>query len=304
MALVATGWWGLSSLPDASSSSTHLKTVVAPAPLEVPVSAIPAGRNASSDPDAWSAMDSVSTAGSRFRDSKDLRAFFDRAKEVGGSAYLYYATKARGRCLNVILLGNMKTEQMMASGPEGQDTVRMAAWREWSAPCARFEGYAISQEEGNQLYQRLRDADEGPAAQFFKASVTSDQHKGLVRGALESGSPELADLVAPRIAYLAKDPPPRGATEAETKAYAKWVQAEQTSWKLAVCELGAYCGRGSETWIAACMATGECGEGNYRRPYRYFFYATVADLQAIAARRDAIVEAVRARDWAALGLAP
>ena len=254
--------------------------------------------------------DSLTTAMRRYRDSRDLRAFYDRAREVGGVGNLWAAQAVLLRCARVGIHGSVTIQQEMAATEwnDGAGTAREDAYREWLLPCAGFETRPTPQGESARVLFALRDSA-GLVGEGYriilgrgtKDEPTAAELRSFVRRMLESGEPELLTAFADRAveAHLGRFRTVEGAEAAAANAR---IAVEERAWRLASCELGVDCSKGSTEWLSACFSSGDCSDGNLLK-------GVAADLgkesvPEVTRRRDEILAAVKARDWAALGLAP
>jgi len=250
----------------------------------------------------WSKEEAMSTVATRFRDAKDLRAFYDRALGAGGPAHLWFAERALSRCQDAASRGRVAAEQDFNSAPwKEQNAERQAAFRAWIDPCAGFETRPVSfGVEMRRVITLMRRAP-GPVGDRWRPHESADED--IVRNAITSGDPELPAVTIDIAARLGV--PDSSPATGDESTYIKRYFSESQSWELALCELGRDCGRGSQTWFHACISGGDCAEGNYRQGFSgSVTQVTKDDMPGILKRRDAIVAAIRVRDWAALGLAP
>jgi len=287
--------------PTSQSTPPASQKPEAPAPAAV-LPTVTAVATAPPVIEPWSKEEALSTVATRFRDAKDLRAFYDRALGAGGPAHLWFAERALSKCQGVAYRGRVAAEQDFNSAPfKEQNAERQAAYRAWIEPCAGFETRPVSFGVEMQRVVNLMRRAPGPVGDRWRPHESADEE--IVRNAITSGDPELPAVAIDLAARLGVPDP--SATTGDESIYVKRYFSETQSWELALCELGRDCGKGSQTWFHACISSGDCAEGNYRQGYAgTVTQITKDDVPGILKRRDAIVAAIRARDWAALGLAP
>lgn len=250
--------------------------------------------------DAWSLHDAPAQVAQRWREAKDKRAFFDRAVEAGGGAYLHFAGKALAACGNVNRLGVIGAEQGLASMHRVDDpafSTRLAAFRVATRGCEAFEARPVTEEEEAALLRRLLESPDlvGRIYAHKLWALTAETHDAAresAREAIESGDPELLQLVHPALA--ARHFAARGRDARE--AIGEDMRDELSAWRWALCELGLDCTSAGAFGRSLCIAGGKCDWESVDE------IAAASFPGASARRKDALVAAVRSRDWGALGL--
>jgi len=305
-ALVAAGLWGLSSLTDESPGPSHF-TAAATVPPTVELARVEAFTPApvpSGAVDKWSKDDSLATVMARYREAKDLRVFYDRARQVGGMANLWAAQTAQLRCQRVGTHGRVAAVQEVIAYAAPMPADGIEALSQWLQPCFGFETQPLPPGEFLAVYRALR-ASEGLIGEGYRLSpanrtvpLPEAEQKEFLRRVVASGEPELIALFGTQAAILRAGPIGRERADGELDFRTPGA-IEAIAWQLAACDLGAHCGPGSEIWLAGCAA-GDCGSGAALRGLTAEFDRDTAS--AIARRRDEILAAIKARDWAALGL--
>jgi len=262
--------------------------------VEVPFAASSA---APSPPAQWSPQDSPAIAARRWREAADKRAFYDRALETGGGAYLHYAGKALAACSAVNRSGMIGAEQRFASSQRADDpalTRRIEAFRASLAGCEGFEARAVPAEDEAALFQRLL-ASPDLVGRIYATKLWAltgsrgEEARAVLRQTVETRDAELLALVYPALVA-------REFASPETAPKTEDIQNELDAWRWALCELGTDCSPASAYGRALCSGRGLC---EWRRVDDI---AAAAFPGATAERRDEIVARVRAGDWTKLGL--
>lgn len=309
LAFVAAGIAGLWSLDNPGSPARPVPrapaTVASAATPDAAPPASPAPAVAASSSDRWLPTDPSAVVAQRYREAKDKRAFFAQAVEVGGAAHLYFARVAAVDCSFVSWRGESGGEQMIAGfGAGGAYQERIDAYRRVTAGCRGFETRPVGIAEMQDVNARLKLLDEPIAfgSRLFEAArgPSRDEGRGLARRMLESGDPYVIQQMSYGMAYFHRPLPNTYSTSPEAqRQQAEW-QGELSAWSLAACALGYPCLDAEGRSDALCLWNGDCGRVDYEAvTVRHY---PPERRVAILARRDAIVSAVRARDWAALGL--
>lgn len=242
----------------------------------------------------------------RYRAQKDLRAFYDEMAASGDAGRLHLAQTILGRCGIVGARGMVGAEQRFNSQAwdDGKGEARAAAHREWIAPCAGFETRPVDiSGEYAKLAERFRKSS-GPLAVPWQDSPPA-AFNAAVRNAISADDLDLVAALAPSLMYRTQTRDLQ-LTNEQREEWVRQQMSEMLSWTLATCEMGRDCGRGSGIWFGMCQVSGNCAEGNYRDmdAFRMVQPLKGGDMAAVVRRRDEMVAAIRARDWAALGLAP
>jgi hypothetical protein len=245
----------------------------------------------------WSPQDSPAVAARRWRDAADKRAFYDRALETGGGAYLHYAGKSLAACAAVNRLGVIGAEQRFASSQRADDPTlprRIEAFRASIAGCEGFEARAVPAEDEAALFQRLLSSPD-LVGRIYATKLWAltgsrgDEARAVLRQTVETRDAELLALVYPALVA-------REFASPDTAPKTEDIQNELDAWRWALCELGTDCSPASAYGRALCSGGGLC---EWRRVDEI---AAAAFPGANAERKDEIVARVRAGDWTKLGL--
>ena len=317
LAFVACGIAGLWSLePDAEP-----RREVRPESLDPPgyrpepgVALLPRAKRSTSVPLAaaeapsWGPRDSAALVARRFRDARDKRAFFEGAAAAGGGANLYFARVAATDCLMVSLRGMVGAEQsfaqgMMSADPAYQD--RLVAFRRQISGCRGFEAAPVTPAQLAELGQRLEELDD-PLVQPRKLALLVAQSASGREAALELASRLVSDgdpfviRQLPMTMASLRFGSPRYGDAPEKRAQREAWDREAAAWDLASCALGFDCVDSEGRSDYHCIWSGECGPID---PEQLALAPIPADQRAaVLKRRDEIVQAIRAREWGALGI--
>jgi len=235
------------------------------------------------DADGWSPRDMPAKVAQRLREAKDKRVFFDRALEVGGGAYLHFALEALQRCRVVNEYGMVGAEQDVVARIPANDPAqsrRLEAYRAFIRGCEGFALRSVTGREESAIVRRIYESNDAVAKAYNlrSSSDAAAEYDGRATAVelLESGDAYLIQIIVP---YLA--------TNGETAA-----------WNWALCELGLDCSATGAYGNLQCFAVGKCDWKALEDVAEPLFGAGGA--APAASRKDEIVAAVRARDWAKL----
>lgn len=258
--------------------------------------------------EAWLPDDLPATVAQRYAQAADKRAFYDRALEVGGGAYLLQAMGAWEQCRWVNQYGMAGAEQMAASsgmlaGPQYAE--RLAAFRAHIKGC---DGFAIRKVDAQDYLtnaRRIRDQTDltsrahGVRPDALQTPGQREAAAAVAQSALASGDAYLVTELAPYFAYRRAGllGSPRIISSADPRIDA--MQRERDAWIWASCELGVDCGPASANGRRMCFERGKCGWRSIDDIAADVF--SVGGLSPPRERKDEIVAAVRASDWATLG---
>ena len=240
---------------------------------------------------AWSAADSSTLAARRLREAADKREFFERALQTGGGTYLHMALEAVSQCLLVNGASAFGAEARLAGWLKGQPQYekRIRAARLIIEPCHGFELSPVSNTEISALRSRVaaeKDAmGRAHALGNLKRPEGDGDARALSRELIATGDPHVIRLVALDMrrrsaGVLSQD-------------------GELSAWMWALCDLGIECDPDSHVGRTACLA-GECDWRHIDEVGARVFGNAGAKVSR--ERKDAVAEALRKRDWKALGL--
>jgi len=255
----------------------------------------------------WSPDDPPLKVAQRYREAKDKREFFDRAVKVGGGANLAFALEALNRCSKVNQLGMVGAEQDMIARISVNDPARdkrLESYRGFIRGCEGFQMRRVSRQETMELNRRLYESDDpmGRATNlraYPDKAESYDEQAAAARELLETRDPYILKLAAP---YLAGRRAGRLTWE-QFVAGGPAVDAfnrEVNAWSLALCELGLDCGPSGPYGPIPCFSVGKCEWSGVDEIAPLL--ATSGGVAPAPGRKDEIVAAVRAGDWAKLGL--
>ena len=263
---------------------------------------------ATANPDSeWSPDDPPLVVARRYREAKDKRAFFDHAMKVGGGANLFFALEARTRCAKVNQLGMVGAEQDMISRISVDDPARLKrieAYRGFIRGCEGFEMKPVGRTELVEITRRLYEADDptGRAANMRAFPDTADEYDAqaaTARELLATRDPYILKLVAPYLAARRAGNltwPQLVAGGAAVDSYNR----EANAWNLALCDLGLDCTPSGPMGPMSCFSVGKCDWTTLDEIAPVLLVN--GGIAPLSGRRDEIVAAVRAGDWAKLGL--
>jgi hypothetical protein len=198
-------------------------------------------------------------------------------------------------------------EQFLVSGIADSPgyAQRLAAFRAHIKGCEGFETRKVDPAEHMRISRRVSEQTD-LAAQAYKLRPTTLTTPELQAGAqdlalraLDTGDAylltELASYFALRQVGLLGAP--RIASSADPRIDA--MQRERDAWIWASCELGVDCGPASANGRRVCFEMGKCDWRSIDDVAQDLFADSARNLPR--ERKDEIVAAIRARDWAKLG---
>lgn len=260
------------------------------------------------DAAAWSPRDPAALVARRFREAKDKRAFFEGAAAAGGGANLYFARVAATDCLMVSVRGMVGAEQsftqgMMSTDPAYHD--RLQAFRRQISGCRGFEAAPVTPAQLTELGQRLEELDD-PIVLPRKLALLVAQASSGRETALELAKRLVADgdpfviRQLPMVMASLRFGMPRYGDAPERRLQREAWDRESAAWDLASCALGFECVDSDGRSDYLCIWSAECGPIN---PEQVALGPIPAEQRStVLERRDAIVQAIRAREWGALGI--
>ena len=244
----------------------------------------------------WKRSDPPEVAARRLREMEDKREFYDRALEIGGGTYLYMALEAALRCVLPGSLGMGGAEQQLAATFAGKPDAakRLRAVQDMLFGCDRFRERPVGKIEMARLRQRIAEQPDamGRAYALGHLGRPADREaaRALARELIASDDAHVIRWVG---LYLVS---PKGpAAGADSAA----VKRDANAWPWALCDLGMECDPQSHLGRVACFV-GECGWKHIDEVGERLFTGAAGAVRR--ADKDALVTAVRQRDWKRLGL--
>jgi hypothetical protein len=254
--------------------------------------------------DEWRMDDPPAIVARRLRDATDKRAFYDRALAIGGGGHLLMAREAAVQCIDVQWKGMVEVERNVSTfllrRNDGQYARRLAAYRSIFQGCEGFETRPLARDEWSDLNARIAAQPDLTGLAFRGIRWDEDSHPQVVkllRALIVSGDPHLIEIAGHRLR----------SHEHQWQDRAKWTAARQekwwrdeAAWEWALCDLGKECGPESRYGRRICAIHGLCEWGHIDE-----IAARVWNTQhgsVSRERKEEIVSAIRARDWARLGL--
>jgi hypothetical protein len=299
LALVALLAYRETVAPEAGLSPSSSSPAGSTSPWPFGTSAVspsrPANAPQAADDDEWKPDDLPAKAARLYAAAGDKRAFYERAMN------------ALEQCQVVNQYGMVGAEQMLVSGIADSPILaqRIAAFRAHIKGCEGFETRRIDPPQFMKISQRIREQTDLAALAYSLRPgnlTTTELQAGaqmLALRALDTGDAylltELASYFALRQAGLLGSP--RIASSADPRIDA--MQRERDAWMWASCELGVDCGPGSANGRRVCFEMGKCEWRSIDDIAPELFADNNRTLPR--ERKDEIVAAVRARDWARLG---
>jgi hypothetical protein len=273
-----------------------------PAAVPAPKAQVAAPKVASLE-EEWNPADLPAVVAKRMHASKDKRAFFEHAMKMGGGAYLLMAKEVYWLCLNVATLGPVRAEQMVARSGDPQYGRRIAAHRAVYGGCDGFHTKPVNSQEMWKRFSEigLQEDTTGRLYATMRRMWNPESHAevaGQLREFIEIGDPYLLQGVGHRITIhqAGLDERRRMTLEEDVRR-----MRDEAAWHWALCELGKDCSPQSPFGQGICAARGVCDwqdldevAGHMRHP--------LGSTPGARERKDEIVAAIRARDWAKLGL--
>lgn len=304
-AIAALVWHGKPAerLDGATAVSSAQAVSSAPASQGSSMSPQDRGTSQGAADEEWKAADLPAVAARRLAAATDKRAFYDRAVSTGGGAHLMQAAEALDQCAAVGRFGMVGAEQMAAG--RGIAAERLAAFREQIKGCEGFETRKLEIRERDAILKRAgeqQDLVSRAIALRPDTLLTPEAQTGaqlVALQALATGDAylltELAQYFAFRQAGLLGAP--RIGSSADPRIDAMLV--ERDAWIWAGCELGVDCGPASANGRRVCIEMAKCDWKKIDDIAAEVFGDT--GKASLRERKDAIVAAVRGRDWAKLG---
>lgn len=260
------------------------------------------------DAAAWSPRDPAAVVARRFREAQDKRAFFEGAAAAGGGANLYFARVAATDCLMVSVRGMVGAEQSFAQVMMNADPTfheRLQAFRRQISGCRGFEAAPVMPAQLTELGRRLEELDEPIVLPRKLERLVAQQSSGreaaldLAKRLVADADPFVIRQLPMTMASLRFGMPRYGDAPERRLQREAW-DRESVAWDLASCALGFECVDSDGRSDYLCIWSGECGPIN---PEQVALAPIPAEQRAtVLERRDAIVRAIRAREWTALGI--
>jgi hypothetical protein len=251
----------------------------------------------------WKMEDTPATVARRLRDAKDKRAFYDRALAIGGGAHLFMARQASVQCIDVQFKGMVEVERGIATfirQDDPQYARRLAAYRSVNDGCEGFETKRLSQGEWSALEARIAEQPDLMGLAFRGVKWDQASHQQVVKSLREvilSDDPYLIEIAGWRLrAHHHK----WGERVQWTKASQEGWWRDEVAWEWALCELGKECGPDSRYGRLLCGSRGLCDWSAISEVASRVWTSQYGSVSP--ERKDEIVHAIRARDWAKLGL--
>ncbi len=282
---------------------------VQPAPGSAAPAPVPASSGtAPTASTEWQPHDSLSVAAHKVRQVADRRVAFERALGTGGGAFTYLADEIQRDCFGVARYGLAELEQLAGRGWAASEAYqsRVDAFRRRHVGCRGFERKPFTPEEMARLERQKKQGEDLVSRAWQSLGKAHDpaqfaQNRQLAREVLESGDIESMALVAAVMARVHVGPMRFSAGPGDPADNLDQWSDEMLAWTIAACSLGADCGPRSRLADDACMWTGVCDAKSVDEVVRKST-GDALHAETQLRRRDEIVRAIRARDWAALGL--
>jgi hypothetical protein len=240
----------------------------------------------------------------RYATSADHRALLDEWMASGDPAANYFAAMVLRHCLGVTKHGFEKSVRLNTARIEPGTPlaeVRVDAYRQLLAPCARLEGRPTTNAEIEALLaEGAKSGDPRAIAQTLVSADPAAIVDPLRVGAmlLDSHDPyvyrNLGSILGRRIGSM---PVLEGAPVAESDRFALAV-----AWDLVACDYGLPCGPDSDRLLVACAFEGACDLASMEDYFKRIVGEPAVFRRSLALRQS-ILNALRDRDYAALGIA-
>jgi len=275
-------------------------------PAAVAVAAPGIAASAAGPAETWKPQDLPAVVAQRWREAKDKRAFFDRAVAVGGGAHLHFALEALQRCRSVNDLGMVGAEQEMIARIPASDLSqarRLDAHRAFIQGCDGFGMRRVTDAEVGAITRRIYEQPDAVGKAYslmsYPDSATEyDEVRATALELVETRDPYVLQILMPHLAgrrlgnltwsqFMTSD------------ATTERLHRELGAWSWALCELGIDCTGAGAYGDLQCFAVGKCDWKAVDEVAPALFGSGAT--RAMPARKDEIVAAVRARDWARLG---
>jgi hypothetical protein len=262
-----------------------------------------AASRAVADEEEWKTTDLPAVVAARMYASKDKRAFFDQAMKMGGGAYLMMAREAYMLCRNVAMLGPVRAEQNVARRGGPQYAQQIAAHRALYGGCDGFHSKPVDSQEAWKRFAEvaLQDDTAGRLHATMRRKWNAESHEeiaGQLRQYIDIGDPYLLERVGHRITIHRSGLDERVRMTADEDSRR---MLDEAAWRWALCELGKDCSPQSPFGQSVCAARGVC-EWRELDEIAEHIHHPLQLVPGVRERKDEIVAAVRARDWAKLGL--